>query len=105
MLFAELEVITAMEHQAYMYVKVAYTEVGADVMLPLHEGLLDVSTLQSQFPGAVGLKYNDSGQWKALNLTPGGFRAPEGGWGSRKYIAVTESIGTVASFIILTFQR
>merc|ERR1712002_926457 len=52
-----------------------------------------VSTLQAQFPSAIGLKYRgSSGAWRALRAVDGVLEAPKDGWANRIYcLTIDES--------------
>lgn len=63
---------------------------GEIVEVPLETSdLMTLSTLQSIFNGATGLKYvSDSGASRAVRLVDGEFHPPEGGWAERAYTVV-----------------
>ena len=75
------------------FVKVAATPEKEDedvTEFPLDPGgsnTLSLSTLQSQFPTATGLKYkSDTGFWRAIRLENGKLYSPEDGWGQITYV-------------------
>ena len=73
-----------------MYIQVVKYENGSDpVELPLEsDDTLDMATVTSQFPGAIGLKYKaDSGAWRALKVKDSVVSNPAGTWSeSVKYV-------------------
>ena len=74
----------------------SYSGVGTEIFVPIMvSNSVSLETLKGQFPVSVGLKYVGNGTWKGVPATPTGtgFLPPEGGWGDRKYVVVTESIG------------
>ena len=49
-----------------------------------------LSTIQAQFPAAIGLKYKaSSGAWRAIRAVDNILEAPKGGWGDRVYCLTT----------------
>merc|ERR1711884_587025 len=55
------------------------------------DGTLTLSTVQSHFPNAIGLKYKSaSGAWRALRAVDNIFDPPKGGWGNTVYY-ITEA--------------
>jgi len=74
------------------YVKVAGNEDSEFMEFPLEsDGTLMLSTIQSHFPSAIGLKYKaSSGAFRGLRAVDNRFEAPRGGWGELVYY-VTES--------------
>lgn len=74
------------------FVKIANNEDGEFMELPMEsDGSLLVSTLQSQFPSGIGLKYkSSSGGWRGIRAADEKLDPPFGGWGEVIYI-VTES--------------
>ena len=73
-----------------MYVQVVKSENGRDAIeLPLEsDDTLDMATVTSQFPGAIGLKYKaESGAWRALKVKDSVISNPAGTWSeSIKYV-------------------
>jgi len=75
------------------YVKVASTSAPDDFMeFPLEsDGTLTLSTVQSHYPNALGLKYKaESGAWRALRAVDNIFDPPRTGWSDLVYF-ITES--------------
>jgi len=75
------------------YVKVASSEASEELMeFPLeNDGTLTLSTVQSHFPYAIGLKYkSSSGAWRGLRAVDNCFDPPRSGWGESTYY-ITES--------------
>jgi len=74
------------------YVKVCGDEDSDFMEFPLEsDGTLLLSTIQSHFPSAIGLKYKaSSGAFRGLRAVDNRFEAPRGGWGELVYY-VTES--------------
>ncbi|XP_055385555.1 TAR DNA-binding protein 43 [Condylostylus longicornis] len=74
------------------YIQVIEEEGEDPIELPSEEdGTLLLSTLQAQFPGACGLKYNnaETKATRGIRLNEGRFYAPSGeGWGTISYICV-----------------
>jgi len=72
----------------------ASLKVGGDDVMELPQeadGTVLLSTVQAQFPSAVGLKFKSStGGWRGIRADSNILAAPSGGWGTRTYI-VTES--------------
>ena len=65
------------------YIQVARSENSRDIMeLPLEDdNTLDMATLTSQFPNAIGLKYKaDSGAWRGLKVSGSCIYHPGGEW-------------------------
>ena len=60
------------------------------------DGNLLLAVLQSQFEGASGIKYKNAatGGWRAVKISDGVLCPPEGGWGSRSYVAVVTAGGS-----------
>ena len=67
------------------------------VELPKEENeTIMLSTLQGQFPGAVGLKYRSSaGGWRGVRITSTALNPPQGGWGDTKFYATIAPKGEV----------
>merc|ERR1712013_26420 len=67
---------------------------GSDDVMELHQeadGTVLLSTVQAQFPSAVGLKFKSStGGWRGIRAENNVLAAPNGGWATRTYV-VTES--------------
>ena len=75
------------------YVRVASTNAPDDFMeFPLErDGTLTLSTVQSHFPNAIGLKYKaESGAWRGLRAVDNIFDPPRSGWSDLTYF-ITES--------------
>ena len=72
------------------YVRVVKHETARDIIeLPLEDDdTLDMATLTSQFPNAIGLKYKaDSGAWRGLKVRGSVISHPGGPWsGDIKYV-------------------
>jgi len=67
---------------------------GSDDVMELPQeadGTVLLSTVQAQFPSAVGLKFKSStGGWRGIRAENNVLAAPNGGWATRTYV-VTES--------------
>lgn len=75
------------------YIKVIDEENDEPIEIPIeNDGLLMLSTLAAQFPGASGIKFrSSSGAFRGLRLDDGGKIHPphgEDGWSDRTYVAV-----------------
>jgi len=71
------------------YIRIAYSEESEFMEFPKEEdGTLLLSTVQTQFPDAIGLKYKgSSGAWRAIREVDNVLAAPpKGGWGTGVYI-------------------
>jgi len=69
------------------HIKICEVE-GSDFMeFPREENdTVLLSTIQAQFPNAIGLKYRgSSGAWRALRAVENVLDAPKGGWGDKVY--------------------
>lgn len=76
------------------YVKISCREGSEYMEFPMEDdGTLLVSTIQAQFPNAIGLKYrSSSGTWRAIRESENILNPPKGGWGNRVYcLTVTDS--------------
>ena len=63
-----------------------------------NDGTILLSTIQAQFPRAIGLKYKgSSGAWRAVREANNVLDAPKSGWGDRIYCL------TVSGEIIISF--
>lgn len=75
------------------HVRVAKIE-DADTVMEFpseNDGTLTLSTVQSHFPNAIGLKYKAlSGAWRGLRAVDNIFDPPKGGWGDTVYY-ITET--------------
>lgn len=73
------------------FIKVCEVEGDEDSILELpkeEDGTVLLSTVQGQFPNAVGLKYrSSSGGWRGVRIVNGVLKPPQGGWGDVKYSA------------------
>lgn len=81
-----------MEYQSF--VKVAESQDTDDIMeLPREkDGTVLLSTLQAQFPGAIGLKYkSSSGGWRGIRVEEKVLEPPYGGWGDTLYIVTQDT--------------
>jgi len=59
-----------------------------DIELPKEgDGTVLLSTIQGQFPDAVGLRYRSagSGSWRGVRIVEGALKPPQGGWGYATY--------------------
>ena len=58
------------------------------------DGTVLLSTIQAQFPDAIGIKYKgSSGAWRVIREVDNTLAAPKGGWGDRVYyLTVTGEI-------------
>jgi len=74
------------------YIKIADAEDSEFMEFPKEEdGTLLLSTIQTQFPNSIGLKYKgSSGAYRAIREVDNVLAAPKGGWGNTVYI-VTKS--------------
>ena len=75
------------------FVKIAQQESSDDIMeLPREkEGTILLSTIQAQFPSAIGLKYkSSSGGWRGIRAVDNVLDPPFGGWGETTYF-ITQS--------------
>jgi len=76
-----------------LYVRVA-EKVGSEDFLELpqeDDGNLLLSTIQAQYPSAIGLKYKgESGGWRGLKAADNILHAPHEGWGDATFY-ITES--------------
>lgn len=71
------------------YIKVGDDEESDDCMeLPTEcDGTILLSTIQAQYPSAIGLKYrNESGGWRGMRLSDNRLDPPLEGWGNNDYI-------------------
>lgn len=57
------------------------------------DGKLLLSVVQSQFEGALGLRYRNptTGLWRAVKIVEGVLHPPEEGWGETPYVVVKKS--------------
>lgn len=69
------------------FVKIAEHEGASFMEFPKEENeTILLSTIQAQFPHAIGLKYKgSSGAWRAIREADNVLDAPKGGWGDRVY--------------------
>jgi len=69
------------------FVRIAEHEGAQFMEFPKEENeTILLSTLQAQFPHAIGLKYKGgSGAWRAIREAENVLDAPKGGWGDRTY--------------------
>merc|ERR1712080_724638 len=83
-----------MEEEGYQsFINVVAKDGSDDIMeLPREkDGTVLLSTVQAQFPSAIGLKYKSpSGGWRGIRVENNVLHAPHGGWGDAVYI-ITES--------------
>lgn len=83
-----------MEEGYQSFISVAAKEGIMDDIMELpreNDGTVLLSTVEAQFPSAVGLKYrSSSGGWRGIRAENNVLDPPHGGWGERIYI-VTES--------------
>eukprot|EP00053_Salpingoeca_punica_P013385 m.120950 g.120950 ORF g.120950 m.120950 type:complete len:84 (-) comp16190_c0_seq1:31-282(-) len=67
------------------------------VEVPLEkDDTLLLSNIKAQFPGAIGLRFpnQETGVMRAVRIAESGvLEPPEGGWGSRFYVAVIKAAG------------
>lgn len=78
----------AAEEKEPCFVKVAEDESLENfIELPTEKfGGMLLSTLQAQFPNAIGLKYKSpSGSWRGIRLSDNTFAPPFEGWGETVY--------------------
>jgi len=71
------------------YINVVSEEGGGDLYeFPKEaDDTVYLSTIQAQFPDAIGLKYrSESGAWRGLSAKDNVFAPPKGGWGDITYI-------------------
>merc|ERR1712080_281887 len=82
-----------MDNGYQSFVSIA-TKDGTDDAMELpreKDGTLLLSTVQAQFPSAVGLKYkSSSGGWRGIRAENNVLDPPHGGWGEGVYV-ITES--------------
>jgi len=75
------------------YIKISEVEGSEFMEFPKEDdNTVLLSTLQAQFPNAIGLKYRgSSGAWRALRAVDNVLEAPKEGWGDTVYcLTVTE---------------
>lgn len=70
------------------YIKIAESEDSEFMEFPKEDdGSMLLSTIQTQFPNAIGIKYKgSSGAWRAIKEVDNVLAAPKGGWGDQVYI-------------------
>lgn len=73
------------------YIKIAESEDSEFMEFPKEEdGSMLLSTILTQFPNAIGIKYKgSSGAWRAIKEIDNVLAAPKGGWGDKVYIVTT----------------
>lgn len=78
------------------YIKVSETENDEFIEIPKEDNdSIMLSTIQTQFPDAIGLKFRgSSGAWRAIRAVDNIFEPPKGGWGDKAY-CVSNSKGIV----------
>lgn len=70
-----------------MYVQVTESENGDPIDIPTEEDdSILLSTLEAQYPGAIGLKYRVNNRLRIVRLTEGKLFPPEDGWLERIYM-------------------
>lgn len=69
------------------YIKVSAGDSEEFMEIPMEDdGTVMLSTIQTQFPDAIGLKCKGlSGAWRAIRAVENRLAAPKGGWGDRIY--------------------
>jgi len=69
------------------YIKVSETENDEFIEIPKEDNdSIMLSTIQTQFPDAIGLKFRgSSGAWRAIRAVDNIFEPPKGGWGDKAY--------------------
>ena len=93
---SESQQVTRDKEQYPCFVKVAEDEsLESFIELPTEKsGGMLLSTLQAQFPNAIGLKYKSpSGSWRGIRLSENTFAPPFEGWGETVYSITLSKIG------------
>ena len=69
------------------YIKVSAGEDAEVMEFPKEDdGTVMFSTIQTQYPDAIGIKYKgSSGAWRAIRAVDNVLAAPKGGWGDKVY--------------------
>lgn len=79
------------------FIKVCEEAEGEDSSLELpkeEDGTVLISTVQGQFPNAVGLKYkSSSGGWRGVRIVDGVLKPPQGGFGDTQYFVTLKKNG------------
>ena len=79
------------------YIQVVKYEHSDDVMeLPLeNDNTLDMATLTSQYPNAIGLKFKaETGAWRGLKVNGATISHPGGNWSESTKYVVTYNVDT-----------
>ena len=63
------------------------------ICIDLHDGKLGITTLQSQYKHATGLKYLSLGQWVAVTINENNFVIPEN---EQNFVVVTDTVGKLS---------
>ena len=74
------------------YVAISESETEDPIEVPVeNEGGVLLSSVQSQFPSAVGLKFRNPNNraFRGVRLADGVLYPPEGGWGDGVYLVNT----------------
>ncbi|XP_075255514.1 uncharacterized protein LOC142348168 [Convolutriloba macropyga] len=89
------EVDSTMDHSSYVAVSESETEDPIEVPIE-HDGGLLLTSVQSQFPSAVGLKFRNPSNrsFRGVRLAEGVLYPPEGGWGEMVYLVNTAKTQT-----------
>ena len=76
-----------MSYEEEEYIKVCAEEDGEFFEFPKEaDNTVLLSTLQSQYPTAIGLRYRgSSGAWRSLRVEENILSAPRDGWSDRVY--------------------
>ena len=93
------------EHDYPCFIRVAEDEHDSFIELPSEKnGSILLSTIQAQFPNAIGLKYRSStGGWRGVRLSENCLDPPYDGWGTTTFFITLPKTGRSVNFVTLRF--